>query len=271
MFDRLSIAVTTAALFCVSVSADDPDAAARFTKLAAQIASEYTIESGDQLLELRQEPILTWTDPENGEVYGAVFLWIDRGRPTTIASIYKWYQPNTHSTHEFQSLSTDPIVGRRGNQKDWRSSKPGLVWKPVPNTPTIGRTTAQRLTQMRLIAKQFSMQLTDKDGSIESLRLLSQPLHRFQSPANHVVDGALFAFARGTDPEAILMLEVRDKGGKPQLFFALARSNFLPLSARYDGEEVWKVERLDRVRMKAGTEPYTKFIFRNTQERAPSR
>lgn len=265
MFYRLLITAASTALFCACVSADDSEAAVKFTKYAKQMASEYTIESADRLLELDETPVLTWTDPENGEIYGAVFVWTDAGRPATIASIYKWYRPYTHGTHEFQSLSTDSITGLRDNQKDWLCSKPGVVWKPALGDPAMGRTSAQRLTRLRFIARQFALQMTEKDGSVDTLRLLSQPLYRYQCPTSNVIDGALFAFARGTDPEALLLLEVRDEDGKPKLFYALARSNFLPISASYGGEEIWKVERLDRARMKAGTEPYTKFIFRDAK------
>ena len=271
MCNRLLIAAFAIFLSYACVSADEEGTRARFTKLATKIASEYTIKSDGRLIELHQEPVLTWTDPENGEVYGAVYVWTDRGRPAMIASIYKWYRPYTHSTHEFQSLSSGPIVASRDNQNDWRCSKPGVNWKPVRNAPAPGRTRAQRLTQMRLIAKRFSLQMTDKEGSVETLRLLPQPLYRFPDPAGksglagNVADSALFAFARGTDPEALLLLEFRkDEDEKPTLFYAWARSNFLPMAASYDGEQVWKVDRLARASMKSGTEPYTKFIFQDT-------
>ena len=273
MFNRLLIAAFATLFSSVFVSAEDDGAKARFTKLATEIASEYTIKSAERLSELQQEPVLTWTDPENGEVYGAVFVWTDGGRPTVIASIYKWYQPYTHSTHEFQSLSSGPIVGLRDNQNDWRCSKPGVDWKPVPGAPAPGRTRAQRLTQMRLIAKRFSLQMTDKEGSVETLRILSQPLYRFPNPAGkshlagNVADSALFAFARGTDPEALLLLEFRnEEDKKPTLYYAWARSNFLPMAASYDGEPVWEVDRLARASMKSGAEPYTKFIFQDAAE-----
>ena len=261
MFNRLSIAICFAATVCCFASADDPETAARYTELATKMAAEYSIDAAGRALELVEEPVLTWTNPEVGEIYGVVFVWTDQGRPAVIASFFQWYSPYQHGTHEFQSLSTDPIVGVRKNQLDWRTSKPGLQWKPVPNDPLVGEASSQRLTRMRLIARQFTVTMTDKDGSEEKLRLLSQPLLRYQSPVNGVADGAVFAFARATDPETLLLLEVREERGKPALYYALARSNFLPFSATYDGREIWKVDRLERSVMKRGTEPYTKYIF----------
>ncbi len=266
MICRLLVAALMLVPCCRGLAADGEDAAARFTKLATKLAASYTIQAGETSLTLRQEPVLTWTDPENGEIYGGVYLWSDRGRPGAIASIYKWYRPYTHSTHEFQSLSIDPIVGTRAGQNDWRCSKPGVQWKPVPKAPSGGRTTTQRLTQMRLIAKKFTLELIDKDGSVDQLRLLSQPLYHFDQPVGNAVQGTLFAFARGTDPEAFLLLEFRDEDGISKLHYSFARSNFLPTIARYDSAEVWRVERLDRATMKSGSEPYTKYVFQDGEQ-----
>ena len=260
---RLLFIVSSAILCFAAVSAEDSETAARFTEYAKQIALEYKLEAGDRSLVLRQTPVLTWTDPENGEIYGAVFVWTDNEVPATIASIYKWYRPYTHSTHEFQSLSTKPITGLRAGQGEWRCLKPGVEWKPVPDNPVVGRTAAQRLTRLRLLARQFTLRMTEKDGSVETLRLLPQPLYRYQPASGDVVDGAIFAFVRGTDPEVILLLEAHREGDEVNTYYAFARSNFLPTSASLGGQEVWNVERLDRATMKAGTEPYTKFIFKD--------
>src|SRR5918994_1401878 len=42
---------------------------------------------------LRAEPLLRWSNPTAGSVYGEVYLWSARGRPAAIASIYRWYHP----------------------------------------------------------------------------------------------------------------------------------------------------------------------------------
>ncbi|OYP38849.1 hypothetical protein [Rhodopirellula sp. MGV] len=263
MIDRLVIAAVAAVYCCGILAAEDADSAAQFSSLAAEIAESYTLEVEGRVLELRREPVLTWTDPEHGEVYGDVYVWTDQGRPAAIASIYKWYRPYTHSTHEFQSLVTQPIHGTRDDQSDWTCAKPGVQWKPVPMSPPGGQNTAIRLTQMRLIAKKFALEMVNKDGSVDRLRMLSQPLYRFQEPVGDAVQGALFAFARGTDPEALLLLEFRDEGGVNKLYYSLARSNFLATSATYDGQQVWQVKQLSRAIMKSGTEPYTKFVFQD--------
>ncbi len=271
MIDRLMIAAACLVLLGANVHGQELDEgksnADAFAETAKQIAAEYSIEAGDQTLKLRADPVLKWTDPENGEVYGNVFVWTDAGRPAVIASIYKWYRPHTHSTHEFQSLSTKSILAQRDGQKEWRCIQSGVDWKPVPGAASVGQTAVQRLARMRMTARKFSLKMTNRDQSVDQLRILARPLYRYEiadtdSPASEVLDGALFAYARGTDPEVLLLLEVRQESGQPRLYYALARSNFVPMSATFEGKEVWSVEKLDNKSMHAKTEPYTKFIFK---------
>jgi hypothetical protein len=49
----------------------------------------------------------------------------------------------------------------------------------------------------------------DKDGESE-LRLMTQPLYRYAAASEGVLDGAVFVFCMGTDPEIIALLEARD-------------------------------------------------------------
>ena len=39
------------------------------------------------------------------------------------------------------------------------------------------------------------------------LRLMPTPLLRYSSATNKIIDGALFAFAQGTNPEALVLVE----------------------------------------------------------------
>ena len=259
---RVAVCFVLALMVIVSQGvAQESENGKEFARRAKRIAGEYSILSGDRPLELRGDSVLTWTNPEVGEIYGGVYVWTDRGQPKVIASIYKWYSPYTHSTHEFQSLSTKPIRATRAQQSDWSTSEPGVRWKVLPAAPSPGRSAPQRLAQMRGLAKRFQFSMIEKDESISNLRLLSQPLLRYSSHENSVLDGGLFAFAKATDPEAVLLLEARDENGKARWHYAIARSNFLSISARYQGEEVWSAKRLERSQSYSGSGAYCKYEF----------
>ena len=68
---------------------------------------------------------------------------------------------------------------------------------------------------MRDLAREFSGTTQDLEEHRWELRLLPQPLYRYESTDPDVLDGAVFAFvtSAGTDPEAILVLEARKDPG----------------------------------------------------------
>ena len=91
------------------------------------------------------------------------------------------------------------------------------------------------------------------------MRLLPQPLFRYGSEDSEVVDGALYAFVQGTDPEVILRLEARQTDDGPEWQYALARMNSVKFVAQYQGREVWRRELCVWKDVKSGGEPYVSF------------
>ena len=74
-----------------------------------------------------------------------------------------------------------------------------------------------------------------------SLRLLSRPIDRYAVPASGLVDGAIFIFANGTNPEILLLVEARRKGsGAPSWFYAAAPLSRAEVSLKIDGKDLWK-------------------------------
>jgi hypothetical protein len=60
---------------------------------------------------------------------------------------------------------------------------------------------------MRQLAKRFAVREKLVSGDEVVCRLLSQPIDRYQAPAQSVVDGAILVFANGTTPEMGIVLE----------------------------------------------------------------
>jgi hypothetical protein len=195
-------------------------------------------------LELKDEPLLRWSNPAVGSIHGGVFIWTHRGRPAAIASIFKWFHPLDHMAFEVHSLSTERLVGIRGATEVWKSSRPGVNFRPVPDAPSPAASAAARLTQMRSISNDFTVEKTDRDESFtkQRMRLLTQPVFRYASPADHVTDGGLFAFVQGTDPEVFLLLEAREADGQSAWHYALARMNSTIFKVNYRDKEVWSVD-----------------------------
>src|SRR5262245_36351404 len=51
-------------------------------------------------LVLEAKPVLRWTNPGIGRVYGDVYIWTRNGRPEAVMSFYKAWQPKYDFTAE---------------------------------------------------------------------------------------------------------------------------------------------------------------------------
>ena len=95
---------------------------------------------------------------------------------------------------------------------------------------------------MKQLAKDFRLHAVKTppdyaEGSVWHLRMLVQPIHRYAEDA--AVNGAIFAFAQGTDPEAYLILESRPDKGSGHWYFGLASACGWELHAKRGTREVW--------------------------------
>lgn len=230
-------------------------------KLTTEAARELSLTiPGEKEHSLTLEPksLLQWSNPAAGTIYGNVFLWTYDKRPQAIASIYKWYSPYKQAEFEIHSLSTGPLRGRRKGNDLWNTQTPGLEWKPLPGRVSVAETPALRLIQLRRIARDFSVEKTDREHLTREMRLLPQPLYRYTSKSQNVIDGALFVFVQGTDPEVFLLVEAipSDKDASRAWQYALVRMNSVTFVATFKQTEVWRVETLLWSQVKQPANPY---------------
>jgi hypothetical protein len=144
---------------------------------------------------------------------GAIFLWTaDNGRPEAAIQVFLIKHPKEPQGtwyHEFTSLAPTPIKAARTGQPEWAPTSPGLEFKLLPDAPKPAESAAQRIRQMRSLAK--------------------------------LLDGALFAFVLGTDPEVFLFLEATSDHERLEWRYALAPMSAFALKSSYQGKAVWEV------------------------------
>lgn len=194
-----------------------------------------------------ETPRLRWTNPSAGTVHGLDYLVLDQGIPVAYCSVYQWFSPLTNATVDLTSLSAQPIQLKMGSKLAWDSHEPGVSFTPVGQPLLATLPAGQRLAAMRRLTQQFSVILNrdsraSSDNVVRTLRLLERPIYRYEKPAAPIVDGGLFAFVEGTDPEVLLCLQFRatDKG-ELQLEYAFARTNNSELVAKLGKQTVWTV------------------------------
>jgi hypothetical protein len=186
---------------------------------------------------------LRWANNARGSEDGLTLLYVHGGRPLAAACVYPWAK---RLEHDFESLSRNKIVARREGTLVWQPQTAGVAFADVPEAPAPAATRAARLRQMKSLAEKFQATLLGwkRDNSDrEELRLLSRPLYRYDPKEGSVIDGAVFAFAMGTDPEVLLLLEAVKEGDAEKWQYAFARRTSGELEGRFQDKVVWKAAR----------------------------
>ncbi len=196
-----------------------------------------------------QQPILRWSNLRNGYVGGELQVWLLDDRPVAISGIFFW-PANDAAYTEVVKLTNGPIVARRDKRDVWLSSDPAIRWALLSEAGNPGSTRPRRLRQMRDLAAQVETEAIKQPpayepNSVWQLRLLTQPLFRYQSERHGVVDGAIFAFGMETDPELLMSLEARKRAdGTLGWYYAFSRMCDWQMHARYNDRLIWSIERI---------------------------
>ncbi len=176
---------------------------------------------------------------------GALFFWSSEvGRPEAVAQVFQVKDrdgPGGHWVQEFISLSPGTFTSDRLGKPSWAPRTPGVEFRPVPGAARPASAAAQRSRQMKAMAEEFKVSDRFKDKGWSELRLLPTPVARYGKAGSGVLDGSLFAFALGTDPEAFVFLEAREAAGGPAWHYALAPMGCFALKGSHKGQAVWEV------------------------------
>jgi hypothetical protein len=249
-----------ACVFAPAVAQDDPDAAKRLELMRAAVAalepSSTEIKSKEALAAVAT-PLLRYSDPTRGgvkaddstEVPDNVLLdagvWRlgAAGRPAALVTV-EIYQARDKSrvlSYEFLSL-TDKAFTLKHKSEDvrWDATGTALEMKDLPDAPRPAATAAERLTQMRQLARRFAAKETYNNETVEC-RLIAQPLDRYRAEADGLADGAVFALANGTNPEIGVVLEVQ--GGRWR--YGVVRLSSAESVVTLDGKQVVAFERFN--------------------------
>lgn len=198
-----------------------------------------------QKLQLRHEPVMRWTS--GGDYHGEVYVWTHQGRAEVVGCIFSGPRGDggRHIMHEFHSLASQPLVAGERRGSGWQPQEIGITLEPIADAPEPAKGAAQRLTQMRDLARRFRAYVARENTTWE-LRLLPQPVYRYESTDvdSPVVDGAVFAhvWTTGTDPEILLIIEARRTDRGVRWHFAPARFTNREVWVKYQDREIWRAE-----------------------------
>jgi hypothetical protein len=233
-----------------------------FRAFAKKEAASYTcrLEGSDRPLRFRPESVLSYTDPVVRGVYGDVFIWTAEGRPEVVASIYRFFTRDPHRGDAFHSLSLSKLTVEREDAVVWSPARPGVELKPIPGAPAPADSAVGRLRQMRALAREFTSRQTNRAGVDSAMRLLSQPLYRYEDTKGDLIDGGLFVFVHGGAPEIFLLIEARStRDGAPEWRFGATRMHGIDLRLYHGGNLIWRAPEIPWSQIIDHREPFWGF------------
>ena len=230
--------------------ADAPEEPAKLADALEKAVAWYDVLPEEGAAALTPVTALRWRNVARGQDGEAMLVvWPHNGRPVAMASVYPW---DKKIYHEFDSLSRGAkLSARDGGRVVWTPEEAGVEFKDVPKAPRPAKSAAERLRQMKAVAEGFQAKMTgwQADSSDqEALRLLPRPLYRYdlaaaKAPDPTLLDGALFAYVLGTDPEVVLVLEAVGAADQAVWQYGFARATSGGLEVKSGDAVVWSAKR----------------------------
>src|SRR5262245_15754709 len=183
---------------------DSPEViAARKARLKAmqQIAERFKVQAGEgeqrKKVPLIEAPILRFNDPAREFHDATLWAWGETGRPLCLLAVEQY---GDRSWFEFIALSAQRFTAEAEALR-WAPRASSVELRPFPDASRASDKAPQRLVQMKDLLGQLTAYELGRTGSRYELRLMPRPLYRYSDDKDELVDGAIFAFAYGTNPE----------------------------------------------------------------------
>jgi hypothetical protein len=214
----------------------------------------FPVRENDRLEVPRHErPLLRFSDPSRDFFDGTLWAWGTSGRPVAVVTLERY---KSFWSYELVSLVEDGIAAQLPDGRRWVPSRPGLEWQAFPDAAAPAEVAAQRLRQMKALAERLSAVERVPEGDCV-LRLMPTPIYRYSDRQGGALDGALFIFVYGTNPEVLVVLECRG-GEVPVWYFSPSRLTTALVTVRLDGRAIWTKPALSAPNRLH--EPYMSFV-----------
>lgn len=237
---------------------DKRESAARLARMRSRALSlTVDVETGGGVdrAEIVEAPLLRYGNPaaEIVTLDATVWAWGRVGRPAVLASV-------EDSGCELVALTERPLVLRGRSAVKWKSPGSEIEWKPVPDAPPPAERAPARARQMKSLIQRFAATGHYGAGNENlELRLMDRYLHRYAHPEDGLLDGAIYAFSAGTNPEVLVLLECRESSKNDRRWhYGCARFSAGALEARLDESVVWTCPAIARW---GETAPYSVAAF----------
>lgn len=233
-------------------TSDDDHRAARLAHMRGIAeAFEVKVVSGEPpaMAKLAPNPVLRYNDSTRRLDESTMWLWTERNRPVAFLAVEFYPKQNNAPAWLFElvSLADARIGASRSDKWKWEAQEPGVVRSSVPGGMVPSDKPPLRLVQARKILQRFTAHEKAAVGGRIELRPLPTPLYRYADEETGVIDGAIFAFANGTNPEVLLILEAH-RGSEVKAAhwnYGFAQMTGAEVYASLDEKEIWNQKEAD--------------------------
>ena len=250
-YDATFCVLIWGALVCLAIAENSTESQQEATArldLMQQTIAGFIIESDEidtkSRLQFADKPLLRYSDPTRGLENETTLLdagvWRlgKSGRPTALVTLEMYRAPGQPDVlaYEFLSFTKNTFelsLDAAAKKIRWDATGTDLKLLPLSGAPKPAAAAAARLRQLRDLSRRFKVIESLRDAKLEC-RLMTQPIDRYADEKQDIVDGALFVFANGTNPEAGVLLETDGKSWQ----YGVCRLSSAAASIELDGREV---------------------------------
>jgi hypothetical protein len=193
---------------------------------------------------LREEPLFRYSDPRRQILDATLWGWGSSGRPVALmkAEAYPDERNGTRWVYCLASLSDQLIQADWSDGVRFRASEPGLQMSPLPDGPAPADTSAGRRLQFKRLTGRFAATIINNVDNRDQMRLMPTPICRYEDGDAGLVDGAIFGYTMGTNPDVLLVIELRESDEGVAWQYGCAGMTSAGYSIRLDGKEVFAQE-----------------------------
>jgi hypothetical protein len=158
-------------------------------------------------------------------------------------------------THEFHTLSTEPIEAQWRSRDRWVPQE-GVKFEPIPDAPEPDASASKRRLQLRQLARRYSAYTIDYRDQRWQLRLVPTPIYQWDAEEDSDrLGGAVFVMCQDTNTDVVVCIEARETVDGAEYVYACGSFADWEAHAELDGEEVWFAARAG-VGSRSSTSPH---------------
>jgi hypothetical protein len=161
--------------------------------------------------ELGEAPVFRYSDARREILDAALWSYGGAGRPAALMKI-ETYKIDRGSKWVYciASLSGDLIEATWNDGARFQSTEPGLELQAIPDGPQPGPTAGTRLLQLKRLTERFTAVIQNGEDNREPMRLMPTPICRYSDAEAGLIDGAVFGYTMGTNPDVLLVIELHE-------------------------------------------------------------